>query len=106
MSLRLNLGPRPRLGYAGGVLERAAERRADLAGLAAIEDNPATRTYVFAGDVVVLQNTPLGLSPLLIPAAARKLGSVAEAVFLGLRDGDACFALALKPTSVDALKNH
>ena len=33
MSPRPDLGPKPRLGYAGSCIERAAERRADAAGL-------------------------------------------------------------------------
>jgi NAD+ diphosphatase len=106
MSFRLDLGSRPRLGYAGNVLDRAAQRRSDPAALAALEGDRATRTYVFAGDVVILQTTAAGeLNPLFVPAAARKLGRTAETAFLGLCDGAARFALALEPAAADALKS-
>src|SRR5262249_53441814 len=39
MSPRPDLGPKPRLGYAASSIERAAERRADAAALAALEND-------------------------------------------------------------------
>ena len=54
MSPRPDLGPKPRLGYAASSIERAAERRADAAALAALESDPRARAYVVGGELVVL----------------------------------------------------
>src|SRR5262245_66693293 len=52
MSPRPDLGPKPRLGYAASSIERAAERRADVAALAALENDRRARAYVVAGELV------------------------------------------------------
>src|SRR5258707_4376547 len=59
MSPRPDLGPKPRLGYAASSIERAAERRADAAALAALESDPRARAYVVAGELVVSRRPPL-----------------------------------------------
>ena len=106
MSVRPDLGPRPRFAYAASLLDRAGHRRSDAAALAALENDPASRTYVIAGDMVVLRRTQTGLDPLFLPAAAQNLGRAAEATFLGLRDGSAFFAVALDPAAADALQTR
>ena len=54
--------------------------------------------------MVVLKKTAAGLDPLFTLAQARALGSAAEAVFLGLLDDAARFAVALDPAAVERLK--
>ncbi len=104
MSPRPDLGPKPRLGYTESLIERAAERRADAAALAALENDARTRAYAIGGELVVLKQTAAGLDPLFTPAQARALGRAAELVFLGFVDGAARFATALDPTTVEGLK--
>src|SRR5499427_1827827 len=99
MSPRPDLGPKPRLGYAASVIDRAAERRTDAAALAVLESEPAARAYAIAGEVVVLRKVEGGHDPLFAPAAARALGQAAEVIFLGLRDGEPRFAVALDPAA-------
>src|SRR5262245_65996551 len=65
MSPRPDLGPKPRLGYAASSIERAAERRADAAALAALENDPRARAYVVAGALVVHNNHPGGPAAVL-----------------------------------------
>src|SRR5262249_18394154 len=109
MSLRPDLGPRPRLGYAASRIDRAAIKRADPAALAAPEQDAPARTYAIAGELVVLRKTAAGPDPLFVPAEARGLGRAAEialeVVFLGLYEGHARFAVALDAAAVEALKS-
>jgi NAD+ diphosphatase len=104
MSPRLDLGPKPRLGYTNSRIERAAELRADKAALAAFEADPRTRTFVIGGELVVLNRTAPVNDPLFVLAEARALGPTAECVFLGLLDGAPRFALALDPAAAERLK--
>ena len=106
MSPRPDLGPKPRLGYAESLIDRAAERRGDAAALAALENGADARVYVIGGELVPLNKTPAGLDPLFTFAQARALGGSAEVVFLGLMDGAARFALALDPATIEALKTR
>ena len=48
MSARFHLGPKPRLGYTESLVERAAEKRADPAALAALRDRPDARAYLLS----------------------------------------------------------
>ena len=57
MSPRPDLGPKPRLGYTASLIERAAERRADAAVLAALESDPRARAYAIGGELVVIKKT-------------------------------------------------
>ncbi len=74
MSPRPDLGPKPRLGYAASSIERAAERRADTAALAALDADPSARTYVVGGEWVALKRATQIHDPLFTPAEARGLG--------------------------------
>jgi NAD+ diphosphatase len=110
MSPRPDLGPRPRLGYTASLIERAAERRTDAAGLAALENDPEARAYVAGGELVVL-NKAADVhdslhDPLFSLAQARKLGRTAEIAFLGLIAGAPRFAVALDPAGAEALKTR
>ncbi len=77
MSPRPDLGPKPRLGYAASSIERAAERRADAAALAALESDPRARAYVVAGELVALKKATALADPLFTLAEARALGRTA-----------------------------
>jgi len=104
MPPRPDLGPRPRLGYAGGRIDRAAERRGDAAALAALGRDPTSRSYLIGGDVVALKKTPSGHDPLFAAAEAQPLGDPTEVAFLGLLDGAARFAVALAPAAIALLQ--
>ena len=106
MSPRPDLGPKPRLGYAESRIDRAAERRADGAALAAHERDANARAYAIGGELVALRKATAGLDPLFTISEARGLGGAAEMVFLGLVDGAARFAVALAPATVEALKTR
>jgi NAD+ diphosphatase len=104
MPPRPDLGPRPRLGYVGSRIERAADRRGDAAALAALAQDPASRSYLIAGDTVALKKTPGRHDPLFEAAEAQPLGDPTEVVFLGLLDGAARFAVALAPAAIALLQ--
>jgi NAD+ diphosphatase len=104
MTSRPDLGPRPRLGYAGSRLDRAAERRGDAAALAALASDARSRFYLIAGDVVALKKMAGGHDPLFDAVETRSFGKPAEVVFLGLLDGAARFAVALDPAAIEKLK--
>ncbi len=106
MSPRPDLGPKPRLGYAASSIERAAERRADAAALAALESDPRARAYVVAGELVVLKKAAALADPLFALAEARALGRTAELVFLGLCQDAPRFAVALESAAAEALKTR
>ena len=102
MSPRPDLGPKPRLGYAGSRIERAAERRADAA---ALEADVRARAYAVGGDLVLLRKTGAEThDPLFALPEARALGAVSEVAFLGLHDGAPRFAVSLAPAAIEALK--
>ena len=104
MSPRPDLGPKPRLGYAASSIERAAERRADAAALAALENDPHARAYVVAGELVVLKKATAVADPLFTLEEARALGRTAELVFLGLCENAPRFAVALESAAAEILK--
>jgi NAD+ diphosphatase len=106
MSPRPDLGPRPHLGYTASLIERAAERRADAAALAALENDASARAYVVGGEMVVLRKTDGLHDPLFTLAAARGLARTAEIAFLGLLDGAPRFAVALDPATAETLKTQ
>jgi NAD+ diphosphatase len=104
MSSRLDLGPKPHLGYTASRIERAAERRADTAALAALEQQPRARAYLIGGELVVLRKGAPIHDPLFTLAQARNFGPTAETTFLGLIDGDPRFAVALDPAAAKSLE--
>src|SRR5262249_4149961 len=106
MSPRPDLGPKPRLGHVASAIERAAERRADAAALAALESDPHARAYVVAGELVVLKKATALADPLFTLAEARALGGTAELVFLGLCENAPRFAVALESAAAEILKTR
>jgi NAD+ diphosphatase len=106
MSPRPDLGPRPRLGYAASLIDRAAERRSDVDALRALESDTRARAYVIGGELIVLRKADGALDPLFPCADARAFkGGAAEVAFLGLADGAPRFAVAIEPDAAAALKN-
>ncbi|MBI4274049.1 MAG: NAD(+) diphosphatase [Rhizobiales bacterium] len=104
MSKHEDLGPRPRLGYAGSLLVRAAERRDDAAFLMSLERDATV--YVVGGELIVLRSAAGRYDPRFSFAEARALGATREIVFLGLRDGAGCFGIGIEPKEAEGLKNR
>src|SRR5256885_596416 len=104
MAARLDLGPRPRLGYSTSPVDRAAERRTDAEALRALESDGSARAYVIGGELIVLRKTEAKPDPLFSCAEARPLAGVAEPALLGLVDGAPRFAVAIEPNAATALK--
>ncbi len=106
MSPRLDLGPKPQLGYTDSRIDRAADRRTDEAGLAALAADARARAYVIGVDWIVMKTgAPLN-EPAFTLEEARALGPAAETVFLGLEDGAACFGIGLPAAAAEALKTR
>jgi NAD+ diphosphatase len=104
MAPRLDLGPRPRLGYSTSPVDRAAERRTDTEALRALESDGSARAYVIGGELIVLRKTEAKPDPLFSCAVARGFAGTGETAFLGLVDGAPRFAVAVEPSAVTALK--
>src|SRR5882724_8158912 len=101
MSPRPDLGPRPRLGFAGSRIERAADRRPDAAALAALAADPLTRFYLVGSELVALKKAAGRHDPLFAAGETPWLGEAAEMAFLGLLDGAARFAVSLLPPAIE-----
>src|SRR5437763_1423091 len=84
MPPRPDLGPKPLLGYTASILARVAERRTDMAFLAACEADQRAGTFAIGGELVVLKKGRNGADPLFRPDEARALAPTAESVFLGV----------------------
>jgi NAD+ diphosphatase len=110
MSSRFDLGPKPYLGYTGGVFNRAAELRPDPAALSALAADPSARTLVVAGEFVCLQRGSPCHDPWFALAQTAALVSgpdlIREQAFLGRHDGGPRFATAIDPASAEALKGR
>lgn len=104
MAPRSDLGPRPRLGYSAGRIERAAERRSNADALRALENDGRARAYVIGGELIVLRKTGATLDPLFVCAEARALDGTSESAFLGLVDDAPRFAVAIEPAAAAALQ--
>ena len=106
MSSRPDLGPKPRLGYTQSRIERAAERRNDDAGIAALMAQPKAGFYAIGGDLIVMKKgAPLN-DPLFTLEQARALGPAGETIFLGLLDDAPRFGYGLAPATAEALKKQ
>ena len=96
MPPRTDLGPKPHLGYVDSHIERAAEKRADEAAIAAFAANANARAYVIGGERIVMQKAAPLSEPLFTLAQARALDHTTETVFLGLADGAPRFGVDRK----------
>lgn len=100
----VDLGPRPRLGYAHATIDRAADKRLDAGFLEAAERVAEAGAYVLAGELVVMRHRGQGLDPLFGPDEARALAPVGEAVFLGLEGKAPRFGIGLAKDAAEVLK--
>lgn len=101
-----DLGPKPRLAYAGGNLDRAAERRADEAFVRARASEATSAFYVVGGEWIVLRKSHAGLSPAFPPQSVPALGEPKETIFLGLQSGAGRFAIGLGADAIERLKTN
>ena len=104
MSPRPDLGPKPKLGYTASQIERAADRRHDAAGLAALAADARAGAYVVGGELVVAKKLAHGGDPLFAVPEARALAEPRDTVFLGLAEGAGRFAIGIAPTAAETLK--
>ena len=106
VSMPPDLGPKHPLGYTATAIDRAGERRADAAFLAALKADENARAYAIGGELVVLKRNADGLDPLFTLAEARALATPAEIVFVGLIDGTGRLGVGLDPAGAQALKSR
>ncbi len=104
MSPRPDLGPKPKLGYTASQIERAADRRHDAAGLAALAADARAGAYVVGGELVVAKKLAHGGDPLFAVPEARALAEPRDTVFLGLAEGAGRFAIGIAPAAAETLK--
>jgi NAD+ diphosphatase len=106
MSPRLDLGPRPHLGYTQSLIDRTAERRLDTAWLDVRMTDARSRSYVIGGELIVLKKGDTIHEPAFTPDEARALAPNMETIFLGQRDGAARFGVGITQASAEALKSR
>jgi NAD+ diphosphatase len=100
------LGAPAGLGFAAGLLDRAAQRREDADWLDAARNAPSTRFVALCRDTPLLGHADGMLEPLFTRDQTESLGTPVETLFLGL-DGDAArFAVDIAPDRFDALKER
>ena len=104
MSSRIDLGPKPRLGYADSRLDRAAELRADGGRIAALAADPRAACYAIGDEMVVMKTGTPVHEPLFVPGEAHALGEISETIFLGLAGGAPRFGVGIAPAAAEALK--
>jgi NAD+ diphosphatase len=99
-----HFGPRPRLGYTGSLLERAAERRTDPAFLEALAQRRESGVYLVSGELILLKKTAHGLDPMFTPDEAGMVAGITERVFLGLVQQCGRFGFAVESGFAEILK--
>ncbi|HXD46345.1 MAG TPA: NAD(+) diphosphatase [Pseudolabrys sp.] len=103
MPPRPDLGPKPHLGYTDSRIDRAAERRTDAAGIAALTRDAHAGVYVAGGELIVAKKGAPN-APLFTFAEAQALAPVTETIFLGLDNGAPRFGAGIAQSAADALK--
>jgi NAD+ diphosphatase len=109
MLSRPDLGVPPLLGYTANALDRATDRRQDVAAIAALEADPRARIHLIGGEIVVAREpaSPGGdEDPAFTFAQAAALTPWRERVFLGLLDGAPRFAAGIDRAAVESLKSR
>lgn len=106
MPPRHDLGPPPRLGYAGSLIARAAERRCDGEFLTTCESDARAGAYAIGGELIVCRKTETGIDPVFAPAEARALAASVETIFLGLVGEAGRFGIGLDPAATASLKER
>lgn len=104
MPPRIDLGPKPRLGYTDSRLDRAAEKRTDDGAIATLFARPDCRIYAIGGEMIALKKAAPLNTPQFTADELRTLGETVETVFLGLADGAPRFGAALTPAATETLK--
>jgi NAD+ diphosphatase len=104
MPPRPDLGPKPRLGYAGSRIERAAELRTDQAALDALAADRRAGAYVIGVEMIVAKKGMPLSDPLFTMPEAQALAPATETVFLGTVDGAPRFGIGIVPAAAEALK--
>jgi NAD+ diphosphatase len=104
VSARPELGPPPRLGYTGSLIDRAADRRTDEAALAKFAKDPRAGVYAIGGELVVMKQQGETIDPLFSVAEAASLGAVRENIFLGLMNDAPRFGFGLDAAAIEPLK--
>jgi NAD+ diphosphatase len=102
LASRPRLGPKPRLGYAAGAIERAAHVRAEA--LITLLKQDGARVYLIAGEMILLNKGAEFHEPLFSLAAATAIGKASETVFVGLHRNSPRFGIAIDPAAADVLK--
>ena len=106
MSSRPGLGPKPRLGYSGSRIERAAELRLNSIAIDEFTHDPRAGAYVIGGEWIVMKKgAPLN-DPLFTLAEAHALAPATETIFLGLLDGAPRFGHGIAPKAAEILRTH
>jgi NAD+ diphosphatase len=106
MTSPIDLGPKPRLGYANSIVQRAAERRDDLGFLASLEHDPRCGAYAISGENVILRKDGGANDPLFTPSDARALAAATETIFLGFVDGCARLGIGIDGAGFESLKSR
>lgn len=106
MTSAIDLGPKPRLGYANSRLERAAELRTDDAKIAALAARSDARACVIGGEMIVLKKSGATHEPFFTLDQANTLGAATETMFLGLLGGAGRFGIGIAPAAAESLKSR
>ena len=106
MSPRLDLGPKPRLGYTESAIERASELRLNGTAIAVLAAAPTARVYVVGGEMLVLKARGEVHDPLFTFQEAIDLGESAEIIFLGLLGDAGRWGFAITPQAAETLKTR
>ena len=103
MPPRPDLGPKPHLGYTESRIDRAAERRTDADGIAALAADRHAAAYVIGGEMILARKGAPN-EPLFTLDQARALGAPTETIFLGLDNGAPRFGIGIAPAVAEELK--
>lgn len=106
MSAPSDLGPWPRLAYAGSSFDRASERRGDTSFIESAVRHAQARAVIVAGERVVLRKIGEAADSLFETAEAKKLGVDPEWVFLGVERNAARLGFAMAPEAAGTLKER
>jgi NAD+ diphosphatase len=104
MPSRIDLGPKPRLGYVESLVDRAAAFRTDTEAMERYAGDPKSCFYVVGGELIVTKRHGERGDPLFSRTDAEVLGAPSERVFLGFCGGLAQFGIAIAADAAEVLK--
>ncbi len=105
MPPRLDLGPKPRLGYTQSPIARAAELRLVPEKVAALAARSDAGAYVIGGEMIVAKAGEPA-EPLFTLDEAREFGAPFVTMFLGTLDGAGRFGIGIDPKAAEDLKTR